>query len=363
MIDHHCHPFDLQPGPLDLRHVTLDLVDGPEGDARRAMMRPTFLWHELFRARLAGHLGCAIEDVDAARQEAAERDYAGYVRGLFSAGGVDSLIMDPAWPEGSAARVEQFEGLSGCRVHLLLRIDTVVDETLTRGVGYDELVARFDDALEAAVRDGYRGLKSILAYRTGLAVDPAVTTLAARASLADNAPVVRRAKPLRDFLLRRALGFAADHGLPVQIHTGLGDSDLRLSQANPLHLEDLLRTPEGSRANVALIHGSFPHHEEAAFLCATRPNVFVDFSLFNLFAPATVAERLLRLVELAPTAKLLAGTDGHVVPESHWFAAVEARDAWKRVRVRLAGLGATKGWLDAAQAGIFEDNARKLYSL
>lgn len=363
MIDHHCHPFSLEPGPLDLRQVTLDLVDGPDGDARRARLRPTFLWFELFRVRLAGHLGCSLDDVEAARQAAAERDYPGYVRGLFSAGGVDAMIMDPAYPPGSAERVGELESLAGCPVHLLLRIDTVVDEMLRQGVGYEELVGRFDDALEAAVCDGYRGLKTVLAYRTGLAVDPEATARAARVSLQENVPVMRRAKPLRDLLFRRALGFAADHGLPVQVHTGFGDSDLRLSQANPLHLEDLLRTPEGSKAKLALIHGSFPYHEEAAFLCATRPNVYVDFSLFNLFAPATVAQRLLRLVELAPTAKLLAGSDGHVVPESHWFAAAQARDAWQRLRGQLRSLGATNRWLDRAQAAIFADNARELYAL
>src|SRR5207245_4090941 len=90
-------------------------------------------------------------------------------------------------------------------------------------------------------------------------------------SLALTGPLKRRAKPLRDFLVRRALGFAAESGLPFQFHTGFGDSDIRLSEANPLLLEDLLRTPEGTAADVVLIHGSFPYHEEPAYLAAARP--------------------------------------------------------------------------------------------
>jgi predicted TIM-barrel fold metal-dependent hydrolase len=239
----------------------------------------------------------------------------------------------------------------------------VVDRLLEQGGDLDATLGAFDAAMEDSVRQGYRGFKTVLAYRTGLAVDPDVTLSAAAASLRETGPVKRRAKPLRDLLVRRALGFAAEGNLPVQFHTGFGDSDLRLSDANPLHLERLLRTPEGSAASVVLIHGAFPYHEEAAFLCATRPNIHVDFSLFNLFAPAMVADRLLRLIELAPTAKVLAGSDGHVAPESHWFATVVARDAWQTVRARLVDLGVTAGWLAKAEGAVFAENARELYRL
>lgn len=363
MIDHHCHPFETEAGVLDLRGVTLDLVGGPDGDARRDRLRPTFLWYELLRRRLADHLGCAVDEVTDARAEAAQRDYRAYVRGLFADAGLEALIMDPAWPAGAPERVPVFEDLSGCRVHLVFRLDAVVDDLLEGGRDIDVALGAFDAALEESVRKGYRGFKTVLAYRTGLAVDPDVTVSEAAASLRETAPLKRRAKPLRDLLMRRALGFAADRGLPVQVHTGVGDSDLRLSDANPLHLERLLRTPEGSAAPIVLIHGAFPYHEEAAYLCATRPNVHVDFSLFNLFAPATVADRLLRLVELAPTAKVMAGSDGHVAPESHWFATVVARDAWPTVHARLADLGATTGWLAKVEAAVFAGNARELYGL
>jgi predicted TIM-barrel fold metal-dependent hydrolase len=131
-------------------------------------------------------------------------------------------------------------------------------------------------------------------------VDPDAGERDAAHSLKQSGPLKWRAKQLRDFLLRMALGFAAESGLPFQFHTGFGDSDIRLSEASPLLLEELLRTPEGTAADVVLIHGSFPYHEEAAYLAPARPRVHVDFSLFNIFAPARVADRLLRLVELRP---------------------------------------------------------------
>ena len=280
MIDDHCHPFALEPGPLDLSHVSLELLDDPGAATRRARLRPTYLWHNLLRNRLARYLGVALEELDAARAVAAA-DYRGYVRGLFADAALRELVMDPAWPPGAAAQVAQFEDLTGCPVHLLLRVEQVLDPLLEAEVGFDELVRRFDEQLEAARTAGYRGFKTILAYRTGLAVDVDTSAEAARRALPGSGPLKRRAKPLRDFLTRRLLRYAADVGLPVQFHTGLGDSDIRLQDANPLLLEDLLRTPEGTAAQVVLIHGSYPYHEEAAYLATARPNVYVDVSLFT----------------------------------------------------------------------------------
>jgi hypothetical protein len=362
MIDEHGHPFSLEPGPLDLSHVALDLVEAAGAEEVRERVRPTFLWHALLRARLAARLEVAVEEVEDARAEAS-RDYPTYVRRLFADAGIEEIVMDPAWPPGVENRVGEYEALTGCRVHLLHRIDTVVDRLLEEGVEFDELVGRFDQALEQRLSEGWKGLKTIIAYRTGLAVDPDVTEGRAAESTTEPGPLKRRAKPLRDYLLRRAVRFAAESGLPFQFHTGFGDSDIRLGDANPLLLEDLLRTPEGTAADLVLIHGSFPYHEEAAYLAASRPRVHLDFSLFNIFAPARLADRLLRLVELAPTGKVLAATDGFGVPETYWFAATLTREAWEEVDAAIAKLGVDPAWLQTARDLVFAENARRLYKL
>jgi predicted TIM-barrel fold metal-dependent hydrolase len=147
----------------------------------------------------------------------------------------------------------------------------------------------------------------------------------------------------------------------VQVHTGLGDSQLRLADSNPLLLEELLRTPEGRAATVVLIHGSYPWLEEQAYLAATKPNVHAELSLFNLFAPVTVADRLLRVVELAPVDRVLVGTDGHGEPETLWFAAHVLHEAWARAAGALRAAGARQGWIDQARELVFDGNARALY--
>src|SRR5205807_2102581 len=156
----HAHPFALEPGPLDLSEVNLDLVDAPDAEQQRELARPTFLWRALLRARLAARLEVAVEEVEAAREKAAH-DYPVYVRDLFSDAGITEIVMDPAWPPSAEHRVAEYEALTGCRIHLLLRVDTVVDGLLEEGVGFGELVRRFDETLEERRSQGWKGLKTI----------------------------------------------------------------------------------------------------------------------------------------------------------------------------------------------------------
>jgi predicted TIM-barrel fold metal-dependent hydrolase len=364
LIDDHAHPFALEPGPLDLRELRLDLVDLPEAADRHERLRPTYVWHALLTTRLADRLGCKPDEVTEARGERAHADYRGYTRALFDDAGITGIVMDPAWPSiGGPELAGTYADLTGTRVHLLHRIDPQVDKLLDSGAGFDDVVAAVDRSLTVARAAGFVGFKTIIAYRTGLAIRPDVTEREARDSVGEPGPVKRRAKPLRDFLVRRVLRFCADTGLPIQFHTGFGDSDIRLGEADPLLLEEVLRTPEGTAAPVVLIHGAYPFHEQVAFLAAARPNVHVDFSLFNLFAPVLLRDRLLRLVELAPTGKVLAGTDGFAVPESFWFAATVTREAWDGAGRALRESGVDEAWLQTATSDVFEDNARRLYGL
>jgi uncharacterized protein len=362
MIDDHGHPFALEGGPLDLSALTLEL-NPDEGNERRTRLGPSRLFHELLGTRLADHLGCKPEEVASARADAS-KDWAGYVRELFTDAGITAVVMDVAYPPDSFDRLETFQDFTGCSIHPLFRIDYLVDRLIDEGASARPIVDEVTTAIGEAGARGHVGCKTIIAYRTGLAVDPAVSERDADASLRDrDLPVRRRGKALRDLVVTRALATAADLNLPFQIHTGFGDSDIRLAESNPLLLEELLRSPEGSAGHIDLIHGGFPWHEEIAFLAATKTNVWVDVSLFDIFSPVTVADRLLRLVDLAPARRLLMGTDGFHEPELYWFAAKVLLEAWRVVRTRLREAGARETWLDETEALMFEDNAKELYGI
>jgi predicted TIM-barrel fold metal-dependent hydrolase len=362
VIDDHAHPFALAGGALDLADLSLDVGTEPESADRRRALGPGRLFQELLTVRLADRLRCRPDEVPEARAQASE-DWASYVLGLFRDAGIEGIVMDPAWPPDAAAQLERYAELAGCPIHPLLRLEPIVDRLIDERVGAGEMVAAVRRAVEEAALRGWVGLKTILAYRTGLAVNPEVTLREAEASLQSDLPARRRGKACRDLVLLEALATAADLGLPVQIHTGMGDSMIRLAESNPLLLEDLLHSTKGSAGRIVLIHGSYPWTEELAYLAATRPNVWADLSLCNLYSPLTTADRLLRLVDLAPTDRILLATDGYQEPELHWFAAVTLRQAWERVRSTLAAAGARAGWLEGVERAIFEGNARALYGL
>lgn len=362
MIDHHAHPFPLTTTGFDPADVTLDVGTGTAADLRRRKLGPGRLAVEMLQVRLAGYLGCAVEDLPQAQLEAAS-DWAGYVAGLFADVGLTGMLLDPgAESFPGSAGLAPYAAITGVPMWELVRIEPLVDRLIGAGARADQILAAVDDLLSEAAARGAVGAKSVLAYRTGLAVDPVVDFAAAERSLDDSLPVRNRGKAMRDLLFRHVLGTCTELGLPLQVHTGFGDSDLHLAGANPLLLDDVLRTPVGHAARVVLIHGGFPWHEQVAYLAAVRPGVWVDFSLSNLVSPATTADRLMRLMDLCPTGRLVVGSDGHGSPESHWFGLTMIREAWSVLRQRLEP-AVRNSWLDQVEQAILVGNVRDLYQL
>ena len=105
-----------------------------------------------------------------------------------------------------------------CPVWELARLEPVLDRLLgrrTAGPGDHRRGRRL--RRHTPCGDGAVGFKTVLAYRTGLAVDPEATLAAAERGLAaDRAagvPVRRSGKALRDLLFGRLLGALRRRGL------------------------------------------------------------------------------------------------------------------------------------------------------
>ncbi len=90
-----------------------------------------------------------------------------------------------------------------------------------------------------------------------------------------------------DDVLRPAMRLAADHGVPVQIHTRAGvwtemsGSDFtETSPVHPMHVARLAR--ELPELKIVLCHAGFPHWwQRAAELVADLPNCVLDISNWN----------------------------------------------------------------------------------
>ncbi len=359
MIDDHAHPFPLAADVLDLAELSL-LID-PAAREQRAQVAPHRLALELLRSRLAALLGCDPDEVIDARAEAA-REWPRYLRRLFDDAVIEGMLLDGGPAPLTPSQLHELADTAGRQTWSLFRIESVIDSLLDKEAEGPAVEAALESAVTQAAADGAAGLKTVIAYRTGLAIDPTVSAETAYRSIDASVPVRRRAKPLRDYLLRRTFAQCGDLGLPIQIHTGFGDSEIRLAEVDPILLDDVLKTPEGSAAKVVLIHGSFPWHEKLAYLTLVRCNVFAEYSLANLFSPVTTADRILRLLDLAPANRLLFGTDGHGSPETHWFAACVLRSAWEEVRARLEGRVRPE-WIEDAEVRLFRANALEVYRL
>jgi predicted TIM-barrel fold metal-dependent hydrolase len=70
-----------------------------------------------------------------------------------------------------------------------------------------------------------------------------------------------------------------------------------------------------------MIHGGYPHVDQAAYLSHIFNNVWYDTSFMNPLANRGLHERMLTILETAPVTKVMHGSDGYHVPEFFYVAA------------------------------------------
>jgi uncharacterized protein len=365
LVDGHAHP--LLRDPLELSVGTFhDLFsEARAGTMREHVVHTTY--HRRALRALAARLGveATAEAVLAARRRAGP-DAA---RAWFAEAGVAALLIDTGYPADGGMPLDEMRQRLGCAVHEVFRIETCAERLLVERRPFEEFVAEFREALlEAASR--CVAFKTVVAYRTGLAVRPwsddecresytrvlAAIPAGGRPRLAD--------KPLLDRLVTTTLEVARDTARPIQMHTGFGDPDIDLLGANPLHLRPILEDPRWVSVRLVLLHMAYPYTREAAFMTAVWPQVHLDLSLALPFLGAAAVNPLTEILSLAPASKLAYGSDVSALPE---LFALSAR--WGR-----SALGQALGWLvdhdglpadEAARVGraILHDNARTLYAL
>lgn len=386
VIDIHHHPFldrsqltaeefaslsAFSSGSGQLAYLAEGGVEGT--DAVRAELqrskRDTIYFRRLIRDLAAFF---AVEPtldavIDRRNQAVASVGFTEYVRALYGAVGLSTLVMDFGFPlpELDVAEVERQLPVE---VVPIFRIEPLIADLLKSDIGWPEFRRRYDDTLnDALTNQGYRGLKSVIAYRTGLDVSPLSRTPdqglqaldAIRRGLGGNSM-----KMLRDHLLCRALELCIEHDWPMQIHTGMGDFEVNLPLSRPAYLMDLLRFPPFRGCRVILVHTGYPYQREAGYMANVLPRVFCDVSEGIPFAGHAARAILSEVLEMAPMSKVVYGSDGFAVPEIAFTSALVAKQALAQV---LDGLVAD-GFLSEPEAQdaaalILAGNARELYRI
>jgi uncharacterized protein len=296
---------------------------------------------------VANHLGCEpTEQAVLERRLAMDPDE--YASGLLRATTTELLLVDEGFPPAEVGTTPSELGeLAGCPARPVMRIEQVAERA---GVGLRAVpnaLEAFRAAVSSARAQGYVGLKTIAAYRGGLDLDGLPASV--RTDRLEGPPV--RTALLAALETNEATG----DPLPVQVHTGFGDSDLSLPAARPALLKPLV---ERFRDTTFVLLHCYPFVREAGWMAHVYGNVYFDLSL-TIPHVSRPAEALCEALELAPASKLLYASDASRTPELYLLAA-----RWWREALAEA-LPALLRDDDAAAAArlILRENALAVYRL
>ena len=369
ILDHHCHAFLHRTTPYrPLEFQGFFSEGGDEGIV--ANHTPDSIFFRWGIKELANYLGCApdIEAVLAARAAIPLRELS--ARMLRDANTPILLIDYGLGGSDRMSFTEMKTMLPDWRIEPILRLETMAQELILKYETFGQVVEAFVATVENARATGHVGLKSIIAYRTGLAIretakSEATETFDRVKERARRDGAVRLAdKALNDYLLLRALEVAEKQGLPTQFHTGLGDNDLDMLYANPLHMRPLFESSKFKHVPFVLLHASYPYVRELGYLASLYSHVWMDLGLAIPFATLDIPSIWRQALSLTPISKILFSTDAYSVPDIYWLAARWGRWGLGQVLEELIRLGALtqEEALETAQQ-ILHGNAEKLYEV
>jgi uncharacterized protein len=364
VVDGHCHPLLPNPWTASAAEFLEIVSEGRPGTMTQHIPHTGFFRRALHDLARRLDTVSTLETVLERRQALGP----GAARLALEQSRVAVLLVDTGYPP-TAMSLAEMGRLLPCGVHQIFRIETCAQDLLRKGLSYDGFIEAFRGELRAAAQRSV-ALKSIIAYRSGLAVRewaPEASALAYREAMirveSGGSPRLSE-KPLLDTLLAIALETCRDTGRPLQLHAGFGDPDIDLVGANPLLLRPILENPRWREVRLVLLHLAYPYFREAAFMASVWPQVYVDLSLaLPLLGPGAVPP-LVEVVSLAPASKLLYGSDVRGLPEFYALAADWARAvlgealAWLIERTGLTGPEAR-----AIGTQVLADNAVALYGI
>jgi len=215
---------------------------------------------------------------------------------------------------------------------------------------------------------GVAALKSIIAYRSGLDIQPTTESQAAEAfnevmasQKQSEIPLRLTSKTLLDYLIVEALNIVSTQNIPVQFHTALGDTDVDLLKANPLLLKPIFDDQRFRDVPIVLLH-CYPYLKEAAYLTNMYGNAYLDLSmtvpLLNFSAPRALED----VLGMAPTSKVLYGSDAPSLVEFLWLGAVSIRRALGQVLSCWIQQGLPETEAERIAHQILHQNAERLYT-
>lgn len=340
VVDVHAHPFkeseEAQSSVGFLRKLSLSVIpemfSDLDGLDRHEPYPGSNMWIQILLRNMANYLGCEedLESIVKARNEQS-KDFEAYTRKLFNDVNLEGAIMDFGYPQPPLDR-EEFEELSGAKIWEISRIEPVMVSLAREYESFGLFISEYRKRLQEDLKkDHMVGLKTIIAYRSGLDVGEMDEAVAESEYGTFRKDTRARVKALRDYCFHIAMECCTEADKFMHIHTGIGDGEVVLPKASPSFLLDLFRMEKYKNTKVHLVHGGYPWMEEAAFIVSILPNVYMDISLQNPFTGHGVERIISQVLELAPFDKVMYGSDAFTVPEMNWMGAKLFTESFERV--------------------------------
>lgn len=296
------------------------------------------------------------EGIKSARDQWVQRDYESLIRRCLE--GTHTLLLDDLLTDDDIQPYDWHDQFTVSETKRIVRIETLASKIL--GAMKDSGPVVNGDATSGAYRAQFGlfhesfkkmitssvtdpnvvGYKSVICYRTGLNIsepeEGAVLESFSRTAQQTGSSYRVEDKPFNDWLVLRTLDILklakTESGItkPLQLHTGLGDSDISLILSNPAYLQPVIADyPE---VEFVLLHSSYPYTREAGYLACVYPNVYLDLGEVFPMVSRDAEESIIRQsLEIVPTNRLLWSTDGHFFPETYWLSNKQFRHTLETV--------------------------------
>ena len=272
-------------------------------------------------------------------------------------------------------------------------VDFIQPEWATEnGLGsLKEVSQKITDIMSECVTNGCVGFKSNVAYYRPLVVDPVDQATAIRAfnNMLKNPPDQYKNVPGRgvismkvadyqepelktafrsyqDYLLKHIFIKAGELKVPMIIHTAVGlHPALKFEYNSPLELPRVLLDDDILRAETqfVLIHTGYPYYQQVAAMLSQFPNLFTDLSFYSKF-PGVIEETLRAFLALAPSEKVMHGSDSNNVPEEMGYCAWNTRHVLAKVlRDYKNNYGWTQRDCEKIANNVLHENARRVFKI
>lgn len=355
LVDDHAHAVEPLSRPTVTESFPTLFTPGslPTADARHTMHYRAAL--SLLEEQFDGTSEAEL------LEQRANVDLEQYSTELLAETNTEVVLVDDGHP---GTTTDAFRSYTDSEVRPVLRIEPVIERLVESYRKIDAFEETFVELLHGRLAGEHVGLKSVAGYRTGLDVAPPDRT-AAQAALdrarADSASQLEQ-EALLEFCLHRACEVAAERDVPIQFHTGFGESGANPHDVNPTHLTGLLG--EHPETEMILLHAGYPYVGEAGYVVSTYRNAYLDVSIAVPTVQHGVEPMLRQLLEVVPASKLLYGSGAASAPERYVLAARRMRSALGDVLGDLVGEGfLTEPYAEEVARRVLRENALERFGL